>query len=160
MTDAEALGGHSAATDAGALAARLRGPALALAVLLLVATLLLWLAPVDARRESYAGNLLGTLLFITAASIFIAVISIRSFLRTGAWPVLWLGAGSLAFGLAVPLSNVLLPLFGANAGVSMHNLGAFVAAALHVIGAFFAINGIRGRDAGRWCGRCTAGCCS
>jgi PAS domain S-box-containing protein len=135
-------------SNISAVAARLRGPALALALLALGATLLLWLLPVDARRESHIGNLLGTLVFITAAAISIAVLCIRSFLRTGAWPVLWLGAGSLAFGLSVPLSNLFLPLFGVNAGVTMHNLGAFIAGALHVIGAFFAVNHIPPQDVG------------
>lgn len=121
---------------------RFKGPALALAVLVLVATLLLWLLDIGAQRESLVVNLLGTLVFITAASILIAAISIRSFLRTGAWPVLWLGAGSLAFGLAVPLSNAWLALFGSNAGVTTHNLGALVAAILHCLGAFFTINRI------------------
>jgi PAS domain S-box-containing protein len=40
------------------------------------------------------------LLFITVPSFVVVIISARSFLMTGSWPVLWLGGGAIAFGLA------------------------------------------------------------
>jgi PAS domain S-box-containing protein len=123
-----------------------KGPAFALVVLALLATLILWPLNISARWDPAPVNLILQIVFIGIASFFISAMAIRSFLRTGEWPVLWLGAGSLTFGVAVPLSGVLLPLVGPNAAVTTHNLNALIAAALHFTGAFFVSNEIASRE--------------
>ena len=51
----------------------------------------------------YGNPLLVLILFtflITIPSILISIITVRSFQRNGSWPVLWLGIGTVIFGLS------------------------------------------------------------
>ncbi len=135
---------------AASIASRLKGPALWLAAGVFVATGILWLLDIDRRFEAAIVNLVSNITFIGIASGLIAVISARGFLRTGAWSVLWLGAGSLAFGIAVSLSSVFLTWANVNAAITMHNSGALLAGGLHCLGAFFASNRIAVQEPGPW----------
>ena len=117
---------------------RLRLPGLLLLVALTAAVG--WLATIDAQ-PTYENPMLITalnFLLITLVSLLLAVVAARSFLITGWWYVLWIGAAVLTFGVNQTVSSVLLSL-GPNAGVTVHNCGALLAAVYQVVSAALAL---------------------
>ena len=121
---------------------RLRRPALFLVILVAAAMgALALLNPAMVFEPPYLILFLN-IVSIGIPSLFISVIASRGFLRTGAWPALWLGAGTLSFGIAMLLGGFLVQNAAANEAITVHNLQCLLAASLYLLGAFFVTNQI------------------
>jgi hypothetical protein len=83
---------------------RLKTPALWIVVLMYVLVIIFYFLNINAKYDSTDLNIILNTIFVVIPSLVIAFIATRSFLRTGNWPVLWMGVGTLSFGLAVLLS--------------------------------------------------------
>ena len=93
----------------------------------------------------YGDSLLVLILFtflITIPSILISIITVRSFLRSGSWSVLWLGIGTIIFGLSTFFRALFLNISTDNIALTIGTLGSFMAAILFLIGGFFIYNKI------------------
>ncbi|WP_198527451.1 PAS domain S-box protein [Candidatus Methanoperedens nitratireducens] len=125
-------------------------PALWLVILMFVLTIAFYLLDIKESYDSTSLTLALNIVFVMLPSFFIAVIAVRSFVRTGAWPVMWMGIGTLAFGLAVLLSNW-IRVWEPNVAVTDFTIVSLIAGSLHFLGAFFALNKIppQERGAGR-----------
>ncbi len=133
---------------------RLRRPALCLVILVAAAMGALGLLNPALVFDPPYLILFLNMVSIGLPSLFIAVIASRGFLRTGAWPALWLGAGTLSFGTAMLMGGFLIQNAAANAAITVHNLQCLLAASLYLLGAFFVTNQIPPREDPR--GRLTA----
>ncbi len=74
---------------------RLKLPALGLVLVMLTLSIVFWRLDIRSSFEPPYLFLTLSIVFIGAASLITAIIAGRSFLHTGAWPVLWMGAGAL-----------------------------------------------------------------
>ena len=83
---------------------RLKTPALWLIVMMYVLVIVFYLLGITVKYNSANLILALNIMFVVIPSFFIAFIAARGFLRTGSWPVMWMGIGTLSFGLAVFLS--------------------------------------------------------
>ncbi len=79
---------------------RLKTPALLLLGFFAVGSIILALLNLPTTFVSPILYFCLNLFFITVPSFIVVIIAARSFLMTGSWPVLWLGGGTIAFGLA------------------------------------------------------------
>ena len=70
-------------------------------------------------------------------SLFIAYIAARSFLRTGNWPVMLMGVGTLTLGLAVLLSYLIRFWWPANLGLTNFPIIALFAGLFYFFTALF-----------------------
>lgn len=86
------------------------------------------------------------LFIIGLPSIVIAIIGVRSFLNSGSWQVMWLGIGTLIFGLAVIFGSFLLDRTSVNAAITVHNSISFFSSVLFFFGAFFIVNKIHNKE--------------
>jgi PAS domain S-box-containing protein len=132
--------GKDQSDNVNSILERLRQPALWLVVLVLAATIIL--AVLDIKASSDPPYLILTLniLLVGVPCIFFSGIAAISFLRSGVWPALWLGGGSLAFGLAVFLSGLMQQFATTNATITAHNISTLLGGVLFLAGAFFVIN--------------------
>ena len=76
----------------------------------------------------YGNSLLSLILFtflITIPSILISIITVRSFLRSGSWSVLWLGIGTIIFGLSTFFRALFLNISTDNICSNYRYLGKF-----------------------------------
>lgn len=119
---------------------RLRAPAfgllLALASLIIVLVFSGTVATID---PPYLNLSLYTVTVIVP-SLFMAAITARAFLRTGSWPVLWLGIGALTFAGGALAGPLLVATSTANVAVTASNVIYLSGSALHLIGCFFVVN--------------------
>jgi PAS domain S-box-containing protein len=125
---------------------RLKAPAFWLVICILAAMAVLSFLNLDATWEPPYLNLVLQLPLVIGTSLLIAVLGLRSFLRSGSWPVLWLGVGSLIFGVATALGIITLQWVDVNFAIATNNLGGFLAAILYFFGAFFAFNSVSPRE--------------
>ncbi len=72
------------------------------------------------------------LVFISVPSMVVVIMSARSFLMTGSWPVLWLGGGTIAFGLAGLIGSGFLLAGDMQAAVFAQYLLLFLAAMFNI----------------------------
>jgi PAS domain S-box-containing protein len=119
---------------------RLRQPALWLVFLVLAATIILAVLDIQASSDPPYLILTLNILLVGVPCLFLAGIAAISFMRSGIWPALWLGGGSLAFGLAVFLSGLMQQFASTNATITAHNISTLLGGALFLIGTFFVIN--------------------
>ena len=127
---------RAAANSGQDLLKRLRAPALALIIIFLVLTVIFWRLGSQTIFEPpylYFGL---DLLLPGLPTVIIAVVATGVFLRTGIWPLLWLGAAALTFGVANTLSSFLLAAYSVNDAVSAQNVCVLLAAWLFLAGAF------------------------
>lgn len=86
---------------------RLKIPALIIVVLMYLLVVVFYFVGINAKYNS-TNLILGlNIIFVVIPSLIIAFIAARSFLRTGNWAVMWMGMGTLSFGLAVFLSYLI-----------------------------------------------------
>ncbi|MGZ7119415.1 MAG: hypothetical protein ACXVH2_06880, partial [Methanobacterium sp.] len=83
---------------------RLKIPALWIVVLMFVLVIIFYFLDINVKFDSVELNIILNTIFVVIPSLFIAYIAARSFLRSGNWAVMWMGAGTLSFGIAVLLS--------------------------------------------------------
>lgn len=81
-------------------------------------------------------------IFVGIPLLFLSVIAARGFSRTGSWPTVWIGAGSLALGLVVFSRDLLQHFYGINAMVTTDDISTFLSGILYLQGAFLIINRI------------------
>ena len=124
---------------------RLKISALIIVILTLFLLTLFYFVPTKITYEPLDLSLVLYMIFICIPAFFIAFITSRGFLRTGAWPLLWLGIGTLTFGIANTLSSFLLTstFTTLNNTITVGNLNTFIASFLYIIAGFFTFNNIR-----------------
>lgn len=110
--------------------------------LALTATIVLWALDLRSSFDPPYLSLVLNILFIGTSSSFVGTVAAISFVRTGTWSVIWLGIGSLVFGIANIVAGLVLALTGDGAAVAIHNLGSLVAGFLILVGAFHAHNSV------------------
>ncbi len=76
-------------------------------------------------------------MIISIASLVISVFAALSFIRTGNWPILWIGLGSLVFGLGGGTSVGLyhFNIIGINSSVTTYNILSLTASSIFLISA-------------------------
>ena len=117
-------------------------PALSLVLLAVAAVIVLKSLGLNATFESPVLLLSLNSVFIGIPSVLIAVIAARGFLRSGSWAALWMGIGSLVFGLTMVLSSLILFWSTVNTAETTHNIGSLLTALLYVIGPLFVLSNI------------------
>ena len=121
---------------------RLKWPALCLVLLLLVAIVILSLLNLKGSYESPYLVLALYTVFIGVPCFFVTLFAAKGFVRTGVWPVIWLGGATMAYGLANLMSPLMLIFTTINATIAAHNTISFLAGTLNLVGAFFVVNRI------------------
>jgi len=119
---------------------KLKIPGLAIVILIVFLTFLFYFLDIGTSYDPENLSFILNLIFIGITSVIIAFVALRSFLKSGAWPVLWLGIGTLTFGLSTILSSFLIGRAPVNDIITLHNLIVFFASLLYFLGAFFMIN--------------------
>lgn len=119
---------------------RLKRPALWLVVLLFVLAIVFYLLDIKASYDSTELTLFLNIVFVVLPSFLVAIIAARGFISTGVWPVLWMGIGTLSFGLAVLLSNWIRVWSSTNASATDYAILSLFAGLLHFLGSFFALS--------------------
>jgi len=120
----------------------LKRPALGLVLLMAALTVIFWQLDIRACFEPPYFFLSLNIIFIGFACLATAFIAGRSFLKTGAWPVLLVGAGALTFGLSQLIYSVISLPSWFNAGITAHHLNILAAGFLFLYSAFFTLNGV------------------
>jgi PAS domain S-box-containing protein len=119
---------------------KLKIPGLAIVILIVFLTFLFYFLDIEASYDPENLSFFLNLIFIGIPSVIIAFVAMRSFLKSGAWPVLWMGIGTLSFGLSTLISSFLIGKAPVNDIITLHNLIIFFASLLYFLGAFFMIN--------------------
>jgi PAS domain S-box-containing protein len=132
--------------DNTSLLERLRRPAIWLVVVVLASTLILTILDFSASSDPPYLILSLNMLLVGIPCLFLAAIAAISFLRTGIWPAICLGGGSLAFGLAVFLSGPLQTFTTINSTITAHNISTLLAGILFLIGSLFVVNRVTARE--------------
>jgi PAS domain S-box-containing protein len=117
----------------------LKSLSLGLVVLVFVLTILFYVTDIQAKWDSSGLTLVLNIVFVVVPSFFIAFIAARSYVRTGVWSVLWMGIGTVTFGLAAILSNW-LRITSANNATTVYAIVALLAGVFHSFAGFFALN--------------------
>ena len=120
---------------------KLKIPGLAIVVLIVFLTILFYIMDIEASYEPENLIFFLNIIFVGIPSIIIAFVALRGFLKSGAWPVIWLGIGTLTFGLS-GLVSFLVGKVPVNDIITLHNLIIFLASILYFLGGFFTINRI------------------
>lgn len=128
--------------------ARLKQPALWAAVLMVLLIIIFRFFNIRTSTDPQFLALFLNIIFIFIPSVIVTVMAIRSFINTGAWPVIWLGTGAFTYGITMLLSVVFLGWadVSENSAIAMHDMGILTTAVLHLVGAFFAINQVPPKD--------------
>lgn len=107
--------------------------------------ILFYFVPTKISYEPLDLSLVLYLIFICIPAFFIALVTSRGFIRTGSWPLLWLGIGALSFGITNVLSSFLLTstFSTLNNTITVGNLNILIASILYIIGGFFTFNDIK-----------------
>jgi len=120
---------------------KLKIPSRALVILTVFLTILFYIMDIEASYEPENLIFFLNIIFVGIPSIIIAFVALRGFLKSGAWPVIWLGIGTLTFGLS-GLVSFLVGKVPVNDIITLHNLIIFLASILYFLGGFFTINRI------------------
>jgi PAS domain S-box-containing protein len=131
---------------ANSILERLRHPALWLLILIVAATIAFSQLDIQASSEPPYLTFALNILLIGVPACFIVVLSARSFLHTGTWPVLWLGAGVITFALGRIEAGFLLMVKTVNIAITAGNLISFLASVLFFAGAFFSFNAVPAQE--------------
>ncbi len=129
----------------------LKGPALGMLVVMLLLTISFASLNITRKIELPYLNLALYIICVIVPSFFMAVITIRTFLRTGSWPVIWLGIGALIFALGNLIGSLLVARSTTNIAVTASNIIYFAGGTFHLMGSFFVVNQVlpHGNPAGR-----------
>ena len=119
---------------------RLKIPALIIFISTIILTIILFYMNIKVGYEPPNLIFFLLLIFIGIPSFIIAIISIRGFLLSGVWAVLWLGIGALTFGIATIISSFLIGRTDINLVITLGNLIILFASILYILGAFFTFN--------------------
>ncbi len=79
---------------------KLKVPGLALVILIIFLTVLFTIIDIETSYEPENLVFFLNVIFVGIPSFIIAFVGLRGFLRSGSWPVLWLGIGTLTFGIS------------------------------------------------------------
>ncbi len=119
---------------------RLKIPALGILVLAVVLSIVFGLTRPTVVFDPPGLIVVLNLLLVGLPAVLVTFLFSRAFLATGVWPVLWLGAAALSFGLASVIGAGFL-LFGqVNAAVFTHNTLLFISGILNIAAAFHVLN--------------------
>ena len=118
-----------------------------LVLLFVVLTIVFYLLDIQASWDSSILTLVLNIVFVIIPALVITFIAARSFMRTGVWPVLWMGIGVLTFGLAAVLSNW-LRITSSNNATTVYSIVALLAGVFHFFAGFFALNRVPPREPG------------
>ncbi|MBI2860849.1 MAG: PAS domain S-box protein [Chloroflexi bacterium] len=88
--------------------------------------------------------------FLLSASLVMAFLAAQGIIKTGETQLAWLGAGMFTFGLTSSLSAWMVAPLGANAAVTVNNLGVIVAGVLHTTGAVMSLRGASPAGVAPW----------
>ena len=118
----------------------LKRPNLWLVILVVILTIAFYLLDIQASWDSSVLTLLLNIVFVVIPAFFIAVISSRGFLQSGSWQIMWLGVGTLTYGLAVLLSFWVRTWAPANAQTTTFTVVYLLASLFFFIGSLLALN--------------------
>ncbi len=125
----------------------LKRPAFWLVALVIILTIGFYLLDIQASWDSSALTLVLNIVFVIIPALIISFIASRSFIRTGAWPVLWMGIGVLTFGLAAVLSNW-LRITSSNNATTVYSIVALLAGIFHFFAGYFSVNRVSPKEPG------------
>ena len=111
-----------------------------LVILVIILTIAFYLLDIQASWDSSVLTLLLNIVFVVVPAFFIAVISSRGFLQSGSRQIMWLGVGTLTYGLAVLLSFWLRTWASANAQITTFAIVYLLAGLFFFIGSLLALN--------------------
>ena len=115
-------------------------------ILVIITSFLFYFLGIKSKYNPHDLLLVLNCIFVVAPSLIVGTIAARSFTRTGVWPTLWMGIGTLTFGLAVLLSNW-FGLSSSNNATTVYAIVALLAGSFHLISGFFALNAIPSKQA-------------
>jgi len=115
----------------------LRLPGFVLLILVLVLSLLLHWFNIGTTIDPPFLYFFLNCLFIGIPVSVVMVIALRGFLHSGVWPVLWLGLGTITFGIGKILSSLFIVFNYVNAAITASDLIFLLSSLLYAIGAFF-----------------------
>jgi hypothetical protein len=126
--------------------AKLKIPALIIVILMLVLTLVFYILNFNGIYNPTDLLFSLNLIFIFIPALVIAYISSRAFLRSGNWPLLWLGVGALIYGFSKLIGGYLINRVPINIEITFFNVTVLLAAILFFLGAFFLINRVSDQE--------------
>ncbi|MDO8578073.1 MAG: PAS domain S-box protein, partial [Dehalococcoidales bacterium] len=121
-------------------------PAVWLVGLILVATIAFLFLNIQASSDPPYLILSLNIIFVGIPLLVLSGMAASSFARTGVWPSIWIGAGSLAYGLAVILSGLLQTFSSINATITTDNILTLLGSAMFLLGSFFVDNRVPPKD--------------
>jgi PAS domain S-box-containing protein len=128
---------------------RLKIPALLLVVLMYVLVIIFYFMDNNVKYNPNNLIFILNLIFVFIPSLFIAFIALRSFLRTGNWPVLCIGLGTLSFGVAALLSFLIAMYGPINAGSTNFPIIIFFSGLSYFVASLFLISRTPPQEPGR-----------
>jgi PAS domain S-box-containing protein len=117
----------------------LNSPSLWIVVFVFILATLFYLLDVEASWDSSTLTLVLNILFVVIPVLFIAVIASWSFVRSGSWQVVWLGIGTLSYGLAVFMAMWTRTWASTNASRTIFTIIYLIAGLVFFMGSMFAI---------------------
>jgi PAS domain S-box-containing protein len=118
----------------------LKRPNLWLVILIVFLTIVFYLLDIQASWDSSVLIFLLNIVLVVIPAFFIAAISFWGFLQSGSWQIMWLGVGTLTYGLAVLLSFWVKTMASANAQATTFTIVYLLASLFFFIGSLLAIN--------------------
>ncbi len=128
---------------------RFKIPALLLVVFMYVLVIIFYFMDINVKYNPTNLIFILNLIFVFIPSLFIAFIALRSFLRTGNWPVLCIGLGTLSFGIAALLSFLIAMYEPINAGSTNFPIIIFFSGISYFVAALFLISKTPPQEPGR-----------
>jgi PAS domain S-box-containing protein len=121
---------------------RLKRPALIMVLLILASLIAFNLVVIPVTFEPPYLTLFLNILFNGIPAFVIAFLSIRGFLRSGAWPALWFSLGTVFYGLSSVLVGLIVIITNINEGYTFYEISLLMASVIYLVGAFFIVNDI------------------
>ena len=121
---------------------RMKRPAMALVLVMLAIMIVMWRLDIQSHFEPPYVFLFLNIIFIGIACLTTALLAGRSFIRTGSWPVLFVGGGALTFGLNQLIYSGIYQSGLIEAGITAYSLNVLAVSFLFLYSAFFTINDI------------------
>ncbi len=128
---------------------RLKIPALLIVVFMYVLVIIFYFLNNNVKYNPTNLIFILNLIFVFIPSLFIAFIALRSFFRTGNWPVLCIGFGTLSFGIAALLSFLIAIYEPINAGSTNFPIIIFFSGLSYFAAALFLISRTPPQEPGR-----------
>jgi hypothetical protein len=111
-----------------------------LVVLIIILAIVFYLLEAKTTWDSSVLTLVLNIVFVVIPSFFIALIASWGFMHSGSWQVMWLGVGTLAYGLAVLLSMWIRKWASTNAYATVFAIVYLLAGLFFFVGAVFPFN--------------------